>query len=484
MKKTAINRLFLYRHRFVIGYTLLAIIFFVFIFTLPLISPGGLSEAERQSVITSYNLHFSSITTGDLVDLPYHIVQKICILLFGMDMYTIKLPSIAMGIMTGFMIILLLNRWFRNNVALLASIITVLCIPFLYIAGSGTPDIMFLFWPVILLWLGSKIQGERAPDPRYCLLFALVLVASIFTPHMIYMDIIIVLYAFLTPHLRHTIKQLPKLPFILTATIVIVALGVLITNIISSPSIALELLFSKNSDSITYLTNLRTAFEPLFSWGSTIEGVFLTPMISLPVLFISFLGLLSTVQGIRASRNSIALIFLLYIFVMAGFNPSVIVLIVLPLSIFIAHGLKYIIEKWYNLFPDNPYARIFAIFPIMIFISIIIFSGVSAYIFGYRYTPAIATNFDDDLDLVFAYLDKDTTLILPEDSSQHGFYEVYEDRTHAIDIATSTATVSTEKIAVLGGTEMDISDKYSLSRIITSSKSDNSGRIYIYSKKN
>ena len=156
MSRLVISKLFLYRYRFFIGYILLGLAFVALVCTLPLLSPSGLSDLERESTVSSYNLHFSSITSGDLVDLPYHILQKLCILIFGMSTYAIKLPSILVGLALGLLLILLLNRWFKSNVALLASILTVLSTPFLYLAGSGTPLIMLVFWPTLLLWLGSK----------------------------------------------------------------------------------------------------------------------------------------------------------------------------------------------------------------------------------------------------------------------------------------------------------------------------------------
>ena len=65
MSKLIISKLLLYRYRFYIGYIVLGIAFVALVFLLPLISPSGLSNIERESVVSSYNLHFSSITSGD-----------------------------------------------------------------------------------------------------------------------------------------------------------------------------------------------------------------------------------------------------------------------------------------------------------------------------------------------------------------------------------------------------------------------------------
>jgi len=479
VKKHVISRLFLYRYRFYIGYILLALAFMNLIFLLPTLSPDGLSSAELSSVTTSYNLHFTSVTSGDLVDLPYHLLQKFLLLIFGFSTYVIKLPSILIAVVLGLLLVLLLNRWFKSNVALLSSVLTILSVPFLYLAGSGTPLIMLVFWPTFLLWLGSKIQGVKKPRPFYCLVFAIALLLSVFTPHMIYLDIFIVLYALANPHLRFTIKTLPRVPFILTSLVVLAGLGLLATNIISDPNVGLHLLTSENYESGHFLDNIKTSLGFFFSWGNAIEGVYLTPLISIASLFLAFAGLFSTAKGFFASRNAIASYLVVFTVILSGFSPDSALLIILPLAILTAHGLRYILEKWYGLFPENPYARVFGIFPIFIFISIMIISGLSHYIFGYRYTPVIANEFNNDLDLVIENLDEDTTLLMKEDSTAYGFYECYEDRTHAISVGSKLSDVETPKLATFENAYHP-DNGWTLSRIITSSKTDNSGRIFVY----
>ena len=213
MKKHTISKMFLYRHRFGIVYTLLAIVFASMLVIFPSITPNGLSEAEMSSASTSMELKKDNLISGNIIDLPYHMLQKASISLLGLSTYGIKLPSIILGGILGTLFILLLNRWFKNNVAIMASILAVLSSSFLYIAGSGSPLIMIVFWPTLLFWLGSKIQGENKPKPLYSFVFAFALLLSLFTPYMIYLAVFIVLYALFHPHLRFTITHLPKLPF-------------------------------------------------------------------------------------------------------------------------------------------------------------------------------------------------------------------------------------------------------------------------------
>ena len=432
------------------------------------------------SATTSYNLHFSSITSGDLVDLPYHILQKLSILIFGLTTISIKLPSILIGIALGFLLVLLLNRWFKSNVALLASIISVLSTPFLYLSSTGTPLIMLVFWPTLLLWLGSKIQGEKRPNPIFCFIFAIALLLSVFTPHLIYLAVFIVVFALIHPHLRFTIRNLPLIPLIIASLIILGGLSILTINAFSNHAVLKTILFSEDFSFGNFFTNLKSAFVPFFSWNTTTESVYLSPLISLPSFFIAFSGLISTRKGFFASRNAIASCLIFFTIILSGFNPDSAILLILPLSILIAHGLRYILEKWYNLFPENPYARIFAIFPISLFIGIIIISDLSHYVYGYRYTPAVANNFSTDLSLISKNLPENTYLLLEENSLEFNFFKIYEDKSHKITVVSETPN-DYNHLATLGEPNEQLPTN-SLTAIITSPKTDNSDRIYLYEK--
>lgn len=480
MKRITISRLFLYKKRFIIGYILLGLAFIGLLFALPFVAQKGLTEAEMQSAISSYEIEPDTIFSGDLVDLPYRLLQKLSIRLLGLTPFAIKLPSIVIGLLLGFMLILVLNRWFKNNVSLLASVLMILTTPFLFLAGSGTPLIMLVFWPVLLLWIGSKIQGEKRPEPVFCFLFALMLFLSIFTPYMCYFALLCVIFVLTQPHLRFVIKQLPKIPLLIIGAVILAGISLLVINAFNNPTVTLELLFAKDFNTNNYLNNISTAFGYMLSWNHGIESIFLTPLISLPIFAIALVGLFSTTKGFFASRNSIASLLIVFSIPISGFRPDAIIFIIFPISILVAHGLKYILEKWYGLFPENPYARIFALFPLSIMFGLIITPGLFQYINGYRYNPNVANNFNNNLTIIRKNLSNETILI-DEDTTEYKFYKILEDSTELKITSEITENIS-GNIAILkkpGKTP----ENYQLSRIITSEKSDNSDIIYLYTAK-
>lgn len=472
MKKIIISKLFLYRYRFIIGYVLLGIAFIVLLFSLPRIAQTGLSDAEMNSATSSYYLGKNGILNGDLVDLPYRIVQKFSIVFFGLSAYAVKLPSILAGLALGLMLILLLNRWFKSNVSLLASSLIVLSTPFLFLAGSGTPLIMIVFWPTLLLWLGSKIQGEKRPKPLYSFAFAIAMLLSIFTPYMIYFAAFCVFFVAFQPHLRFIVKDLPKLPLVLVGLIIIAGFAVLGISIYNHPETILQLIAAEGFEMSSFLPNIAKGFAPVFAWHSTMEGIFLSPLLSLPSFALGLIGLFSTTKGFFASRNSIATMLLVFCVIITGFNPDAVVFVILPFSILMAHGLKYILEKWYGLFPENPYARISALLPLTILFGIMIIPGLLQYIYGYRYNPSVADAFTDDVAIIRHNLSDQTLLV----RDKFDFYKILEAST---DLKIVNELQDKADIAVLGSLEGE-HENYALSRIITSPRRDNSDIIYLY----
>ena len=84
-----------------IGYIILMVAFVVLLFGLPLLAQDGLSEMEMESATHSYHLSADAPLNGNLVDLPYHVLQKFSIMIFGLTPYAVKLPSMIVGLLLG-----------------------------------------------------------------------------------------------------------------------------------------------------------------------------------------------------------------------------------------------------------------------------------------------------------------------------------------------------------------------------------------------
>ena len=487
MGKLNPNKYFLYKNRFIIGYILLAASFLTLILFVPKIALTGLSTSEISSATASQNLNLRSIFDGQLVDLPYRLLQKTVFKFIGITTYSVIIPSIIVGGFLGFFLILLLNRWFKNNTAIIASIIAVLSSNFLFLVSNGTPLIMVVFWPTLLLWLGSKVQGKERPAPIWSFIFAFALFLSSFTPYMIYLIILILIYTILHPHLRFTIKNLPRLPFILVSLFILIGFGFMNFIFLQHPETIKPLLYSGDFKLSTYFNNLKQAFLPFFTWHGVIESIFLAPQISLPATFIAIIGLVSTFKGFFASRNSIAIFLIIFTILISGFHTDYAVLLILPFTILIAHGLRYIIYKWYNLFPENPYAKLFGVIPIAIFLFTMITSDLSHFISGYRYAAPVANQFNSDLSMILTHAKAGDYLLLDENDdfsklliAANTVKPIFRDSLNYYITTDVNSLPKNSKIYTIGKTSHT---RLELQKVYTSSKSQNSDRLYLYSVK-
>ena len=468
---------FLYRYRFIWGYLLLLAVFSVLLCILPSIAPGGISSAEMQSVVESQKITDHFINDGQVIDLPYHLLQKASIRVFGLTLYAIKLPSIIMAVLTAFFLILLLNRWFKSDVAIVGSILTTLSTAFLFLAGFGTPIIMYVFWLSVLLWLGSKIVGNPSTHPLLVISFAFCIAASLYTPHMLYIAIGIAFAGITHPHLRECLKQLKTYQLIISIAIFILTLAPLALGCFFETDTLVRLVFTDNINA--FVENTAAAFAPFFSFVTPYDSVFLAPLFGLATVALIVIGILASIGKLFTSRNTVVSLLVIYAIVVSGLNRDTAISIVVPIAILTTAGIESIVQKWHSLFPENPYARILGALPVVIVVLFIISSDLSHFIFGYHYTPAVTNNFNNDITLINEHLESDTVLIMAQDDPAYEFYRLLEKRGN-ISIAQDIPNREGVQIATIG--EPLVNDQLELKQIITSPKKLNSARLYIYEK--
>ena len=476
MKKSK-KQPFLYRQRFIIGYILLGIIFFALLSYLPNIAPGGLSEAEMNSAIASNQTKINFIQAGNIVDFPYHAVQKLCLHFLGLSLYTIKLPSIIFGTLAAFFMVLLLNRWFKSDVAIIGSILTTLSTAFLSLATFGTPVVMYIFWLSAILWAGSKIVGNSKPPLLLVLFFIACLSLSLYTPHLCYVVRGIGIAGLAHPHLRFAAKQLNGIQFTMCIILGLALISPLVASCILHHDIVQKLAWMQDFSFGNLINNVSQAFSPFFSFSMAYNSIYLTPLFSLATVALIIIGALASIGKLFTSRNSVTSLLVIFSILISALNQSAAIAIIVPIAILTAAAFESIIGKWHSLFPENPYAHLIGALPVSVVVCMIIFSGVSHFIFGYHYTPIIAQNFNDDIVLIKKNLKEGDLLVIGEETQNAEFFRLFSDYNH-IDIADTIPESPNGRIVLLSQTTNSANLK--LKQIITSRKSTNSDRLYIY----
>ena len=475
-----LNKPFLYRYRFILGYLALMVVFFILLCFLPRIAPGGLSQAEMDSVVAANEISFTSATNENVINLPYYLLQKASVSIFGLSLYSIKLPSIIIGALAAFFIVLLLNRWFKSDVAIVGSILTTLSTAFLFLADSGTPTIMYIFWLALILWLGSKIIGNENTHPLLVISFVISLALSMYTPHLIYVAIGIGIAGISHPHLRFALKQLEFYQLIISFSAFALAMIPLIIGCIMRPENIRTLTLMPDFNIGNYFNNIATAFAPFFSFSMAYDSIYLAPLFGLATVALIIIGALASMSKLFTSRNTVVSLLIIFAILASGLNQDLAITIIIPISILSAAGLESIIDKWHSLFPENPYAHFLGTTPVVIVVLMIVISGLSHFVFGYHYTPRVAKNFDNDITIIKNNLDAGDILLVEEGNQNYNFYKLLERYNSITVMSTIPERNDSAKIAILGQSSSDKNLK--LQQIITSPKKRNSDRLYIYSK--
>jgi hypothetical protein len=473
-----VTNTYIYRWRYYLGYGLIALALIVALVFAGLYIPGGISTQEMNSVVQSNTASVFNTSAANVVHLPYYLLQRLSITILGVHDFSIKLPSLTLAFFAAIGLVLLLRRWFAQNIAILASLIAVTTGQFMFIAQSGTPSILYLFWPVWLLYFATLIANREKPDLLYKVAFFIFAALSLYTPLSIYPLIALGVAMVIHPHLRFIIRQLSRKKLLLGILTGILILIPLIKDIFITPTLLLTLLgIPTTLPNIG--ANLMQLLQQFFGFTSTSGTTLMTPVFGLGSTLLIAIGLYSTIKTRETAKSYIIFLWTLLLLPAIILKPAFTTVTFLPLVLFLTTGILTVLNYWYRLFPRNPYARIGGLIPIVILVVALVASGLDRYVYGYHYDPAIASNFSNDLRL----LPKDTKEIVVS-PAELPFYTVVGDHTKGLLIVSSTSVgsrfASTQAAMQITGLQYYLSQRYLLTRIITSSASSNSDRFYVY----
>lgn len=472
MNNFHISEFFLYRWRFWIGYGLIAIGLIAVLILAGIYLPGGISNQEMQSIVKSSSLGFTSLTATDITNLPYHLLQHAIITIFGVSIFTIKLPSLILAFLSAVGIVLILKRWFKPGIGVLASLVAITTGQFLFIAQDGTPNILYLFWPVCLLLLASIISYQKKFRLFFVMALFITAALSLYTPLSIYLLLAFGFVVLLHPHLRFLVRQITKTQLITGLILAVIVTAPLAIAIFKNPSLGLTL-FGIPTDWPNFGANFTSLGAQYFGFSRPGGLTLMTPFFELGSMIIIAIGIYHVVKTSFTAKNYVIMSWLLCLIPLIILNPNLTSITFLPLVLLLATGLNALLSYWYGLFPNNPYARIGGLVPIVILVTVLVFSGTSRFIYGYTYDPNIVSNFSKDLNIV----PSDTKNLIVSDG-ELPFYkdvEFHNKKYNVSTLPTGNSFLATRKShqAFTG---------YKISRIITSGTNGDSDRFYLYTK--
>jgi hypothetical protein len=475
----------LYRRRYIFGYLIIGTTIACLLLLAGLYVPGGITQAEMNTIVQSHSLTLTSLDSFDpksVINLPYHLLQRASTELLGLTNFSIKLPSLILGALSAFGMVLLLQMWFRRNIAALTTILIITTGQFLFVAQNGTPSIVYIFWSVWLLVAAMMIsRGAKFLGLWKIILFS-VAALSLYTPLSIYILLALSSAVVLHPHLRFLLRRLVKARLKVTIAIACALLVVtpLIYAIVKDPAVGTMLLGIPHPMP-DIKSNFFELLQQYFSFATPRAGVVMSPIYSLGSMVLIVLGIIRLSTTNYTARSYIITAWTILLLPVLLINPEFSIITFVPAMLLMAMGINFILRSWYKLFPKNPYARIAGLLPLTLLIGGMFVSGVSRYVYNYTYNPGTVSYFSQDLHLINEQLnDKNrpaTTLVVSQ--AEQPFYKIAIGRHDNITL-TSEKTAARTPLTIVSQAARKTTDFTAPNYIVTNARSNDADRFYIY----
>lgn len=388
-----------YRWRYVLGYGFIVVVMGIMLVVAALYVPHELRQAEIDSALTSGSLGTASMAPSAVIDLPYHLLQKLSFIVFGVTVLSIKLPSILLGALTALGIFLLVRTWFKANVAVLATLLTVVTAQFLFMSQDGTPGIMYAFLSIWLLFVATFVTRRKYFGLFWKVLTCIAMAMSLYTPTGVYLVAVMLITALFHPHIRFLIRRFNKLRVALALLLGAGAIVPLLYAIMVDHSIGTALLGIPNGP-VNLVSNAGQVLKDAFGFASQSASYLVRPLYPIGVAILMFVGLFRILTHRYSARSYITLAWGLITIVMVIINPKLVTNLFPIAVILISYGMIYMVYSWYRIFPRNPYARVAGMVPLVVFVLAMVVSGVTRFISTYHYNPVVLSGYSSDVTLL------------------------------------------------------------------------------------
>ncbi len=481
MAKWLLSDFLTYRFRYQIGYSLIIILFISLLVVAGLFVPGGLSEGETKNFVQTATIDLQDPSTLAIPNLPFYAIQRVSLEIFGPSIFAFKLPALICAFFAGLGAVLLLRRWFRPNIAVLATVIMITTGQFLYVAQSGVASITYILWSVWLLLAATMITTSLRHKRFWKLLFFTVMPLSLYTPLSIYLVLAIFSAGILHPHVRYVLKKMPR-PHLIILTIysLIIAapLGYLVAR---NPSLGLQMLGAPETWPPDIWRNSKILVQQYLNFFSPQSGVLMTPVLGLGSIALILIGVWQLFRVRYTARSYTLTAWMVLLFPVLVINPIFTSVTFVPLLLLLASGMSYLLREWYDMFPRNPYARIVGVVPLTILVLGLVVTGMGRYFDGYRHDPETASSFSHDIALYNEHINAKGVPKLVVTKEEFSFYVglvKYDRKTPPLIITTTPAS---GQFAATRAAHSSIRGA-EITRIISTDDSRDSDRFYIYKK--
>ena len=201
----------------------------------------------------------------------------------------------------------------------------------------------------------------------------------------------------------------------------------------------------------------------------------ISPIINPATAILIAIGLYFTFIEKYSAKGYLINIWTAILLLVCVINPATITILFMPILILTITGLQGLINTWYALFPKNPYARIFGLIPVSIFVFNLLITNLSVFALSYQYSPQPIAAFNQDLNILLKKTGSNRVLMVSK--NEEDFYKTLEHQNKAKQknkFEDSEIILSKEAYQ-----NTKIPTNYKVKRILVSNRKDNADRFYI-----
>ncbi len=470
----------LYKWRYTLGYSILAMLFLLAALLASVYAPGGLTPGEIDTIATTNQLADGNFR---IINLPFHALQLASFLLIGVSVISVKMPAVIFSFIAAIAIFFLLKQWFRPNVVILSMLIMAVAGQFIFLSQNATPEVSYItFTALILLFTSLTIQKTR-----FRLLWKIGLVTSValslYTPYFLYINLALLMIGLIHPHTRyHLLRKSERGKWIIAGLLFLILVVPLVYLCATSWQMLTQVIGYQEL-TFDFYDNFRILVHSYFWMEPMVQSGQIVPIMDFSSLALIVLGLLALITQRHTARAYMIFAWMLVALPLLAVNPHLTVIMTIPLFILLAIGTETLLKEWYKLFPKNPYARAVGLLMMILLIGVIISSGIDRYVNGYRHMPEAVREFSADLSLVRRNLEQGPAkTLLVVDKQELSMYQVLARfGKYDLTIATSRDDKTIQNVLVTRAANAKI-DKTNLvlQQIITNSRADEGDRLYLY----
>lgn len=467
-----------YRWRYILGYSVTIAVIGIMLVVAAFYVPHELRQAEIDSALTSASLGTSSMSPPAVVNLPYHLLQKIGFVLFGVSTFSIKLPSIILGTLTVLGIFLLIRTWFRPSVAILSTLLVTVTSQFLFLTQDGTPGIMFAFISVWLLFVATFVTRLKHFGLFWKVITCIAMALSLYTPTGIYLVLVMLTTALFHPHIRFLIKRFNRLKITIAlalgaATVIPLGYAVLIDHSIANTLLGIP------AGGLNWQANIVQVANDMFGFAATSSTYLIRPLYPIGIVILMLVGLYRILTHRYTARSYITISWCIASLLLITVNPEAVTNFFPVAAILVSYGIIEMIRSWYRIFPRNPYARVVGMVPLVVLVLALVLSGVTRYVSTYRYDPQVMAYYSNDLRLLAQTLESenahnDTTELIVS-NNELPFYQLVAKYDKRFSVSTEGGG---KKMAIYSNSAERPST--APSDIVVNSRTSHADRFYIY----